>query len=96
MDNDPDLGKLDDLQARIRKASGKVPEKALSPRNESMKMSRVGFDFMGSLLGGALVGWLLDRGLGTKPWIMVALTIVGFIGGVISFWRALTPTSKTE
>ena len=42
---------------------------------------------IGGPLGGAIVGWLLDRWLGTAPWLMLGLMFVGFAGGFINVIR---------
>jgi len=36
---------------------------------------------------GFLVGWFLDRTLGTAPWFTVSLLIGGFIGAGREVWR---------
>ena len=42
---------------------------------------------IGGPLGGAIVGWLLDRWLGTAPWLLLILMFVGFAGGFINVIR---------
>ena len=42
---------------------------------------------IGGPLGGAIVGWLLDRWLGTAPWLLLILMFVGFAGGFINVVR---------
>ena len=42
---------------------------------------------IGGPLGGGIVGWLLDRWLGTAPWLMLILMFIGFAGGVINIFR---------
>ena len=42
---------------------------------------------MGGPLGGGIVGWLLDRWLGTKPWLMLILMFLGFAGGIYNVFR---------
>ena len=37
---------------------------------------------VGCPLGGGIVGWVLDRWLDTRPWLMVALIFVGFAVGI--------------
>jgi F0F1-type ATP synthase assembly protein I len=32
------------------------------------------------------VGWVLDRWLGTKPWFMIGLVMLGLIGEFVRFW----------
>ena len=54
-----------------------------------------GGSFFGSIMSGALLGWLADRLLDTDPWL-VTLGIVA--GSVTGFWRmwiaGRTPTGK--
>lgn len=42
---------------------------------------------VGMPLGGALIGWFIDRFTGTAPWIMLALMFMGFAGSVIDMVR---------
>ena len=42
---------------------------------------------------GFLVGWLLDRRLGTFPWLTVVLLVMGFIAAAREVWRAVRRSS---
>ncbi len=42
--------------------------------------------FLGSVLAGTLIGALLDRWLGTDPWLIVVLTLVGAYSGFMRLW----------
>ncbi|HEY6048466.1 MAG TPA: AtpZ/AtpI family protein [Sphingomicrobium sp.] len=42
---------------------------------------------VGGPMGGAIAGWLLDRWLGTAPWLMLGLMFTGFAGGLINVVR---------
>ncbi len=50
------------------------------------------------LIGGAVVGvlggYLLDDWLGTKPWMLVGLSLVGISVGFYAFLRAMLQLSK--
>ena len=37
---------------------------------------------VGGPLGGGIVGWLLDRWLGTKTWLMLVMMFLGFAVGI--------------
>ena len=39
------------------------------------------WDFVGSVLAGAVAGWLVDRWFGTEPWGSLGLIILGVVGG---------------
>lgn len=95
MAGDPEHEKLDDLSARIRKAEGKSTIRVADQVVAPMKFSRIGFDFVGSVLGCTLLGWLADTYMGTKPWGVMVMVLVGFCVGVMNMWRALAG-SKTE
>ena len=42
---------------------------------------------VGMPIGGAIIGWLLDRVFGTPPWVMLGLMFVGFAGAIIDMMR---------
>lgn len=46
------------------------------------------FSLFGSVIAGLLLGWLLDRWLGTKPWLLVAGLVLGSAAGFYEFIRA--------
>lgn len=50
---------------------------------------RVGTELVAATLVGAFLGYLLDKYLGTKPWLMVVGVIVGGIAGFRNVYRAL-------
>ena len=39
---------------------------------------RLSTELVAGVLVGALIGWLLDRWLGTAPWLMLAMLFLGF------------------
>ena len=49
---------------------------------------RLATEFVASVLFGALLGWLLDRWLGTSPWGLMVLLLLGFAAGVVNVMRA--------
>lgn len=42
---------------------------------------------VGAPLGAGIVGWMLDRWLGTKPWLMLVMLFLGFAAGVFNVMR---------
>ena len=49
---------------------------------------RLSAEFVAGILVGAAVGWLIDRWLGTSPWGMIVLLLLGFAAGVLNMMRA--------
>lgn len=41
------------------------------------------FEFSGAITGGVVVGWAIDRWLGTEPYGVVACTLISVVGGFI-------------
>ena len=41
-----------------------------------------------AVVGGLIVGWLLDRWLGTSPWLLVVGLVLGAAAGFYEFIRA--------
>ncbi|PAX09406.1 AtpZ/AtpI family protein [Sphingomonas lenta] len=80
---DPRLDALDDRlrEARRREAlrTGQVREEADRGYSQG---NRVLAALIGSLVGSALIGWLIDRWFGTTPW---ALIVMLFLGIAVAF-----------
>lgn len=43
----------------------------------------VGFELPSTILGGLLVGYLLDNYFGTSPWLLIAISAVAFVGACV-------------
>jgi ATP synthase protein I len=39
------------------------------------------WDFVGTILAGSVIGWLIDRQFGTEPYWTLGLLVLGVIGG---------------
>ena len=73
----------DDLDRRIADAKAKIERPVTA--GEGAAESRgwaVGIEFVGTVLVSAALGYFIDRFAGTKPWVMIALLVFGFIAGV--------------
>ena len=46
-----------------------------------------------AVLGGLIIGWLLDRWLGTWPWLLVLGLVLGSVAGFYEFIRATSKLS---
>ncbi len=93
--------KLSDLTTRISAAERSTAEKDYTPQNESKSpISRVGFDVVGAVIGGAVFGWLVDSQFSTKPWGLMTGLILGCLQSMNVIWRALsgpkTPSDKEK
>ena len=86
----PEDARLDSLEERIRQAqadeavrTGRAREGA--DRNQQLG-NRVLSYLIGGFVGGALIGWVLDRLFGTSPLLLISLMLLGAVGG---FWNII-------
>ena len=78
----PEDARLTSLDRRLKQAqleeavrTGKKKPESQVGRSQGM---RILSDLVGIPFGSALIGWLLDGWLGTRPWLMLALLFLGF------------------
>lgn len=58
-----------------------------APPNNGSALAYSGLEFGGIVCVSIVIGLLLDRHFGTKPWIMLAFIAVGMVGGMIRLIR---------
>jgi ATP synthase protein I len=82
-----------DLDAQRKKPSTGERESAASARGWGRAMS-LGFRVVAELVAGIVVGgglgYLLDKWLGTKPFLLILFLILGAAGG---FWNIIRATA---
>ncbi len=52
---------------------------------------RVGVELVSALAVAVLIGWGLDRWLGTRPWLLGLFVLLGGAAGVANVWRLMMP-----
>jgi len=52
--------------------------------------------FSSNILGGILVGYLLDRWLGTGPWMVITGIVLGLTSAVIGLVRVLNRLNRSQ
>ena len=96
-DPDGDRRRIDELDARLKAARGAAPKPSqgsgMSQRQTNVAY-RVLVDMIAGLLVGGFLGYWLDRWWGSKPYMLVAVTILGFAGGMTNAWRAIKSYAK--
>jgi len=68
-----------------------------SPEEEKEETNRktglayaAAFSLFAAVVSGLLIGWLLDRWLGTRPWLLVVGVVLGAAAGFYEFVRTTT------
>lgn len=85
---------LDDLDARLREAkarrAGAGP--GAEPRDRGAGLGfalRIGVDLVAALAVGVGIGLLLDRWLGTTPWLLLLFFVLGAAAGMLNVFRVM-------
>jgi ATP synthase protein I len=89
-------GVTSDLASRIASAKReRIQEDNRATRDASPEMSgmarglRIGTEFISAVLVGAGIGYLIDLGLGTSPWGLLILLLMGFAAGILNVIRVV-------
>jgi ATP synthase protein I len=92
------LRRLGERLDRIGTRRAEEADPAPRPRADTSGFAR-GFrlstEFVGGVLIGALVGWLLDRWLHISPWGLIVFLLLGFAAGVLNVMRAAGLTGNS-
>ena len=51
---------------------------------------RIGIELVSALVVGVGIGWLLDRWLGTQPWLLLLFFLLGSVAGVMNVYRTVS------
>lgn len=85
---------LDGLQNRIDGArerggfSQAQKNRQDEPPNSALGLAfRVGIELVSAVAVGLGIGWLLDKWLDTKPWLMLVFIILGGCAGILNVYR---------
>lgn len=82
---------IEGLEQKIRTAKGE--EEPIKEEEESGKRGmRAGSEFLAAVCGFGVMGFFVDSYLGTKPWGMISLFILGFVAGVYTANKTMNKT----
>ncbi len=91
MSDGPDPDRLKEFEERLnRLKAGKDTEKPHTEEHYSMAQHawRMVIELVAGLGIGFAIGYGLDAVLGTKPWLMVVMTLLGFVAGIKTMIRS--------
>lgn len=60
------------------------------------ELSSIALILPSSIAVGLFAGYLLDRWLGTAPWLLLIFTVLGIVSGLLSLFRALKKEMKDD
>ncbi len=86
------------FEDRLRAARTKQAMDAPTPSEEAPATAsamgigvRVGVELVSALAVSVAIGWMLDRWLGTKPWLLALFVVLGGAAGIANVWRLMMP-----
>jgi ATP synthase protein I len=84
---------LEELDARVREARSRQSAGTRARDEEEAERSglgfawRIGLELVSALIVGVGIGYLLDRWLGTKPWLLILFFVLGSAAGLLNVFR---------
>ena len=83
--------RLDELDARLKAAASAGQARSGTAQRKPDKGYRQGSRVLAELVagpvGGALIGWLLDRWFGWSPWGLLVMMTLGIVVAFRNFYR---------
>ena len=92
-DKPDSLRDLDDRLRRLREREGSdraQPNRGGDSSSDFGMAMRIGAELVAALLVGGGIGLLLDRWLGTAPWLLVVFFLVGAAAGMLNVYRTMS------
>ena len=92
---------FDEFDARLRRlrgseeASEAAGKAGRGPRSNLGIGLQVGIELVAGVVGGTLLGWALDRWLGTGPFLLIVFFMLGAVAGTWNAWRWLRRFSRS-
>jgi ATP synthase protein I len=91
--------RLQNLDKKLDTAQGRQPPEPQDPsaRGEAMGLAmRVATELVAGVFVGALLGWALDKWLGTAPILLIVCLLLGIAGGLLNSVRAASKMQKSN
>lgn len=79
-------GKLDEAKAQDSRAD--APGQFVRDASGLGQAMRLSAEFVGGVIAGGVLGWLIDHFAGSSPWGLIVCTLLGFAAGIVNMMRA--------
>lgn len=94
----PEDARITSLDERLRRAKSEEAIRSGTADTRGDADYRLGnrvlAELIGGMVGGALIGWVLDRLLGTSPWLLLTLLFLGIASAFRNIIRISNRRSK--
>jgi len=80
-------GRIDEVQAEKQAEIEAQQDKAMRGRGMALGL-RMSTELVAAIVVGSLIGYMLDRWLGTAPWLFLVFFLLGFGAGILNVTRS--------
>jgi ATP synthase protein I len=88
----------DSLKTRLEIAKSKITKRNLYKDSEPPSSIGTAFklstELVSAVVVGTIIGFILDKSFGTKPWLILIFFFVGVIAGIINVFRSAKNMQK--
>ena len=88
----------DSLKTRLEIAKSKITKRNLYKDSEPPSSIGTAFklstELVSAVVVGTIIGFILDKTFGTKPWLILIFFFVGVIAGIINVFRSAKNMQK--
>tara|TARA_Y100000996_G_scaffold200731_1_gene157425 strand:- start:73 stop:348 length:276 start_codon:yes stop_codon:yes gene_type:complete len=88
----------DQFKTRLQIAKEKLSKKNLDYKNQNSSSFGAAFKLSTELVAavavGTIIGFILDKTFGTKPWLIIIFFFVGVVSGIINVIRSAKKMQK--
>ena len=97
-EHDPDTRRLAEIEERLRKAREKRDEirQVEAPNSKLGIAFRLVTELMAAVIVGGAIGWGLDRLLGTGPFLLIVMFMVGVAAGIYTVVRTANQMNRDQ
>jgi ATP synthase protein I len=86
-----------ELGRRLDEVKGRnpIPQQDTRARSTAIGVGfRIAVELVVGVAAGGFIGWLLDRQLGTRPWLLLVFLILGIAAGMLNVFRTAQRMQK--
>ena len=88
----------EDLKTRLEIAKTKFTKKNLIKNEEAASsigtVFKLSTELVSAVAVGTIIGFILDKTFGTKPWLILIFFFVGVVAGIINVFRSAKNMQK--
>ena len=82
------------LKIAKNKAKGKIDQRNSDPKSNVGQAIKMSTELVSAVAVGTIIGFILDKWFGTKPWLILIFFFVGVVAGILNVIRSAKKLQK--